>query len=171
MEAKNWKEMWPRVTARCLQPHFLTTCPLHYPKPPAKVLGQGLVPMEWWGQVTFPAAALWAAYADQGLTPPFASVALGHSPRQLPWKGAGSKMELSQAQIQPLRARAQERSWDAVPWDGLPSLEQGCQEAGGCRAPGKGNASHQNQQPSTAFQHLRFSTSGTGSRRKPLPPS
>lgn len=77
MEAKNWKEMWPRVTARCLQPHFLTTCPLHYPKPPAKVLGQGLVPMEWWGQVTFPAAALWAAYAAQGLPPPFASL--------LPW--------------------------------------------------------------------------------------
>lgn len=36
-----------------------------------------------------------------------------------------------------------------LPGMGYP-LEQGCQEAWGCRAPRKGNASHQNQQLSTA---------------------
>lgn len=60
-----------------------------------------------------------------------------------------------------------------LPGMGYPGVLTGAGVSGawGSRAPRKGNASHQNQQLSTAFQHLQFSTSGTGSRRKPLPPS
>lgn len=115
-----------------------------------KALGQGLVPMVWWGQqVTFPVAALWAAYADQGLTSPFASLlprgtAQGSSLER-------SKMELSQAQIQPQRSRAQEGSWDAAPWDGLP---RGPHWSRGVRSLGlQGTQKRQCLTPETAALH------------------
>lgn len=62
-------------------PHHM---PHALPQTTPKALGQGLVAMVWWGQqVTFPVAALWAAYADQGLASPFASL--------LPWGTAQGK--------------------------------------------------------------------------------
>lgn len=36
--------MQPRVTARCLQPQLLTTCPMNYPKPPPRALGRAWCP-------------------------------------------------------------------------------------------------------------------------------
>lgn len=93
-------------------------------------------------------------------------------------------MELSQVQIQPLRARAQKGSWDAVPWDVLHSaaqLGQGWQEAWGRRASGKGNASHHSWQPSIycscfpalTILHVRnwFQKEAPSSKLKRTPPA
>lgn len=79
-------------------------------------------------------------------------------------------MELSKVQIQPLRTRAQKGSWDAVPWDALHTAAQLGQGGNQEKAMSHTGASSP-RFTAPAFQHLRFSTSGTGSRRKPLPPS
>lgn len=57
-------------------------------------------------------------------------------------------MELSQAQIHPLKSRAQEGSWDAVPWDKLLMVPRW-----GVRRPGA--AGH----PEKAMPHTRTSSS------------